>query len=70
MGREIERRDLQRLQYGMQRFHRALSLMLLVQASLILVIEFFRITGLYPRTIFAGACTLFCVTTWRLLTAL
>lgn len=69
-GREIERRDVAGLQYGMQRFHRAFSLTLLVLASLILVIEFFRATGFYPRAILAGVFTLFSVTAWRLSKAL
>ena len=65
-GREIERRNLNGLEYGMQRFHRAFSLTLLVLASLILVIEFCRCSGLYPRAILACAFTLFCGTLWRL----
>lgn len=65
-GREIERRDLAGLEYGMQRFHRTISLTLLVLASLILVIEFCRTTGLYPRAILACVFTTFCVTIWRL----
>ena len=69
-GREIERRDLAGLQYGMQRFHRAFSLTLLVLASLILGIEFFRMTGFYPRAILAAVFTLFSVTAWRLSKAL
>ena len=66
VGREIERRELAGLEYGMQRFHRTISLTLLVLASLILVIEFCRSSGLYPRAILACVFTAFCVTIWRL----
>jgi len=66
MGREIERRDLAGLEYGMQRFHRTISLTLLVLASLILVIQFCRSTDLYPRTIVACVFTALCGTIWRL----
>jgi heme A synthase len=65
-GREIERRDLNGLEYGMQRFHRAMSLTLLVLASLILVIEFFRAVGLYPRIMLVLVLTLFCLIVQRL----
>jgi len=57
-GREIQRRDLNGLEYGMQRFHRAMSLTLLVLASLILVIELFRAVGLYPRVLLVLVLTL------------
>ena len=65
-GREIERRDLNGLEYGMQRFHRAMSLTLLVLASLILVIELFRAVGLYPRVMLVLVLTLFCLIIQRL----
>lgn len=48
-GREIERRIPHGLEYGMQRFHRAMSLTLLVLADSILVVELFRASGIYPR---------------------
>lgn len=48
-GREIERRIPQGLEYGMQRFHRAMSITLLVLADLILVVELFRAPGIYHR---------------------
>lgn len=70
VGREIERRDLAGLEYGMQRFHRTISLTLLVLASMLLIIEFFRSTGLYSRAILASVFTTFCVTIWRLSTEL
>jgi heme A synthase len=65
-GREIERRDLKGLEYGMQRFHRAMSLMLLVLASLILLIELFRAVGLYPRITLGLVLALFCLIAQRL----
>jgi hypothetical protein len=60
-GREIERGNLSELEYGMKRFHRAVSLTLLVLASLILVVELLRTSGLYPRIVLASTLTLFCV---------
>lgn len=48
-GREIKRRTFSGIEYGMQRFHRAMSLTLLLLAALILVIELYRTPGLYPR---------------------
>lgn len=69
-GREIERKNLNPLEFGMQRFHRAFSLTLLILALLILCVEFFRVAGLYPRAILMGAFTVFTVTVWRLATGL
>ena len=60
-GREIQRSSLGEVEYGMRRFHRAVSLTLLVLASLILVIELFRTSGLYPRILLALTLTLFCI---------
>jgi hypothetical protein len=65
-GREIERSDLNGVEYGMKRFQRAVSLTLLVLASLILVVELFRTGGLYPRIVLASTLTLFCVFIGRL----
>jgi heme A synthase len=48
-GRQIERRNFDSVELGMQRFHRVLSVTLFVLASLILVIELFRTSALYPR---------------------
>lgn len=48
-GRQIERRIPQGLEYGMQRFHRAMSVTLLVLANLIIAVEFLRCPELYPR---------------------
>lgn len=59
-GREIEQINLSELEYGMKRFHRAVSLTLLVLASLILVVELFRTGGLYPRIALVSALTVFC----------
>src|SRR6516162_1496506 len=60
-GREIERSNLSGLEYGMKRFHRALSLTLLVLAGLILVVELVRTAGVYPKIVLAATLTLFCV---------
>jgi len=65
-GREIERREVNGLEYGMKRFHRAMSLTLVVLASLILVIEFCRVSGLYPRIVLLSFLTPFCLTILRL----
>lgn len=69
-GREIERKNHNPLEFGMQRFHRAFSLTLLILALLILCVEFFRVAGFYPRAILTGAFTVFCVTVWRLASGL
>jgi hypothetical protein len=58
-GRQIERRDLNSIEHGMQRFHCAFSLTLFVLASLILVIELFRVGGLYPRLAISATLVLF-----------
>jgi len=60
-GREIERSNLSGLEYGMKRFHRAVSLTLLVLASVILAVELVRTGGLYPRIVLAATLTLFCL---------
>ena len=60
-GREIERRIPRGLEYGMQRFHRAMSLMLLVLANLILGVELFRASGIYPRMALLAVFVIFCV---------
>lgn len=65
-GRTIERTTSAGLEYGMQRFHRAMSVTLLVLANLILLIELFRARGLYPRIILAGMLVLFCLLILRL----
>jgi heme A synthase len=69
-GREIERRDLNSVEYGMKRFHRAMSITLLLLASLILIVELFRAGGLYPRIALISVLTLFCLTLQRLCTSL
>ncbi len=69
-GREIERKNTSGLEYGMQRFHRAMSLTLLVLASLILIVEIFRTSGVYPRAVLGIVLLLFCAIVWRLLNAL
>ena len=65
-GREIERRDLGSVEYGMKRFHHAISITLLVLASLILGVEAIRHNGLYPRVILIAVLTLFCLIIQRL----
>lgn len=60
-GREIERRIPNGLEYGMQRFHRAMSLTLLVLASLILAVELFRAPGIYLRLAIFTVFILFCL---------
>jgi heme A synthase len=60
-GREIERKNASGLQFGMQRFHRAMSLTLLVLANLIVIVEIFRTNGLYPRLLLAAVLVLFCL---------
>lgn len=60
-GREIERRITNGLEYGMQRFHRAMSLTLLVLASLILAVELFRAPGIYLRLAIFIVFILFCL---------
>ena len=65
-GREIERKTTSDLQYGMQRFHRAMSVTLLVLATLILVIEIFRDRAFYPRVLLVAVLVLFCMVVIRL----
>ena len=59
-GREVERSNLSELEYGMNRFHRGVSLTLLVLASTILAIELFRTSGFYPRIALVSALAVFC----------
>ncbi|HEX7362600.1 MAG TPA: hypothetical protein VF283_19075 [Bryobacteraceae bacterium] len=65
-GRQIERRIPQGLEYGMQRFHRAMSVTLLVLGNLILAIEFIRSRGLYPRLVLLVVFIAFCLAIRRL----
>lgn len=65
-GREIERNSLSDVESGMARFHRALSVTLLVLASLILVVELFRTGSPYPRVLLALALVAFCTFIMRL----
>ena len=48
-------------QYGMQRFHRAVSLTLLILASLILTVEVCRASSFFPRAILIGILLFFSV---------
>lgn len=69
-GRTIERKDLESLQYGMQRFYRAISLTLLTLAGLILAVEAWRTSGFYPRLILIVVFFLFGLLALRLFSAL
>jgi hypothetical protein len=60
-GRQIERSSLSELEVGIARFHRGVSLTLLVLASLILVIELVRTSGLFPRIVLVAILALFCL---------
>jgi len=68
-GREIER-NVCDIEHGMKQFHRAVSLTLLLLASLILVVELFRIDGIYPRIVLAATLISIGVFTLRLAEAL
>ena len=68
-GREIER-SVSDIEYGMKRFHRAVSVTLLTLASLILVVELFRLHGFYPTIMLVLSLTLLSVFMWRLVKAL
>jgi hypothetical protein len=54
----------------MQRFHRAMSVTLLVLASLILVVELFRDDAVYPRLVLASVLVVFSMVVQRLSKAL
>jgi heme A synthase len=69
-GRDIERRDLGSVEYGMKRFHHAMSITLLVLASLILGVEAIRESSLYPRIVLIAVLTMFCLIIQRLLAKL
>ena len=60
-GRQIERSSLSELELGIVRFHRGVSLTLLVLASLILVVELVRTGGLLPRIVLVAILALFCL---------
>ena len=65
-GCEIERNSLTDVEFGMARFHRALSVTLFVLASLLLAVEFFRTGSPYPRVLLASTLMLFCIFIVRL----
>ena len=69
-GREIEKRNFNGLEYGMMRFHRVMSITLLVLASLMLFVELFRAGSLFARIILLGVLMLFCLIVQRLCTNL
>jgi hypothetical protein len=58
-GRAIERKSPGSLQYGMQRFHRGVSLTLLFLASLVLAVEICRASGFYARALLIGILLFF-----------
>ena len=64
-GREIELSNLGGLEHGMKRFHRAVSLTLVVLASLIILVELFRTGDLYPKIALASILMMFCVVIQR-----
>ena len=65
-GRAIERKSSASLQYGMQRFHRAMSLTLLALAGLILAVEIYRTNSFYPRAVLIGVLFFFGMLAMRL----
>jgi hypothetical protein len=69
-GREIERRDLGSVEYGMKRFHHAISITLLVLATLILGVESIRESVLFLRLILIAVLTLFYLIVQRLFSRL
>src|SRR5215469_154797 len=64
-GRAIEIRTLKGIEYGMQRFQRAFSLMLLVLAAVLVGVEIFRTPVTYDRVLLTLAFVVFCGTAWR-----
>ncbi len=58
-GRTIERKSSSGLEYGMQRFHRAMSVTLIALSSLMLIAEFFRVHTLYLRSALLFVLALF-----------
>ena len=53
------RSTLNKMECGTKRLHHAVSLTLLVLANLIVLVELFRSSGLYPRIVLALALTVF-----------
>jgi hypothetical protein len=58
-GRTIERKSSSGLEYGMQRFHRAMSVTLIALSSLMLIAEFFRVHTLSLRSVLLVVLALF-----------
>ena len=69
-GREISKRDFRGLEHGMMRFHRVMSITLLVLASLMLFVELFRDANLFARIILIAVLMLFCMIVQSLCTNL
>jgi hypothetical protein len=60
-GREVHRHHPNLMQAGMQRFHRAFSITLLVLACLLLLVELFRAPGVRDKLLVAAVLTVFSV---------
>ena len=69
-GRQVERRLSDDLEFGMQRFHRVLSITLLTLSSVLLVIDLFEPAGVYPRIALAITLALSLYSLQRLLHSL
>ena len=69
-GRRVERRLSEDLEYGMQRFHRVLSVTLLTLASVLMAIDLFEPAGIYPRIGLAVILILSLILVHRLLHSL
>jgi hypothetical protein len=60
-GREIVRMENRSIEYGMRRFHRGLSLTLVLLAILILSVEMFRAHDEFARIAVATALSILCI---------
>jgi hypothetical protein len=69
-GRRVERRSSDDLEFGMQRFHRVISITLLTLSSVLLIIDLFEPAGVYPRIALAIILTLSLFSLQRLLHSL
>ena len=69
-GREITREDTGELQFGMQRFHRAISVTLLLLACAILAVESFRTDIQSLRAVLFCVLVLFSAVIFRMIKAL
>lgn len=69
-GRRVERRSSDDLEFGMQRFHRVISITLLTLSSVLLIIDLFEPAGVYPRIALVIILTLSLFSLQRLLHSL